>query len=127
MVEIDEVEDGERRRVTWELVFVGVLFVAGFVVRVWGMSHRHGWDENVYLQNAELICCGKSNYNEIDSRPPLLSLLFAGAFRVWHSDYAAYLVTSVMNALGPVFLYLAGRMYVGRRAAGIGRQSRSTR
>jgi 4-amino-4-deoxy-L-arabinose transferase-like glycosyltransferase len=69
------------------------------------------------LQNAELICCGKNNYNEIDSRPPLLSLLFAGAFKVWHSDYAAYFVTAVLNALGPVVLYVAGRRFVGRRAA----------
>jgi hypothetical protein len=116
---MDEAGRGDRRRVALEWAFVGVLFVAAFVVRLWGVSHLHGWDENVYLQNAELICCGKNNYNEIDSRPPLLSILFAAAFRVWHSDYAAYLVTSALNALGPVFLYLAGRMYVGRRAAAI--------
>ena len=79
----------------------------------------HTWDENVYLQNAELMCCGKNNYNEIDSRPPLLSLLFAGVFLLWHSDYAAYVVTALLNALGPVVLYLAGRMIVGRAAAAI--------
>ena len=72
------------------------------------------------LQNAELMCCGKNNYNEIDSRPPLLSLLFAGVFLLWHSDYAAYVVTALLNALGPVVLYLAGRMIVGPgRAAAI--------
>ncbi|MGH9544797.1 MAG: ArnT family glycosyltransferase [Terriglobales bacterium] len=73
----------------------------------------HFWDENVYLQNAELICCGKNNYNEIDSRPPLLSILFAGAFLLWHSDYAAWIVAALMNALGPVFLYLGGRKIAG--------------
>lgn len=99
--------------------FLAVLFAAAFVVRLWGVSRMHGWDENVYLQNAELICCGKTNYNEIDSRPPLLSLLFAGALLLWHSDYAAYVVTAVLNALGPVLLYLAGRRLVGRQAAGI--------
>jgi 4-amino-4-deoxy-L-arabinose transferase-like glycosyltransferase len=119
MVGVDEVGGGERRWIAWERVLVWVLFVGAFAVRLWGVSLRHGWDENVYLQNAELICCGKNNYNEIDSRPPLLSLLFAGAFWVWHSDYAAYVVTALLNALGPVFLYLAGRMFVGRQAAGI--------
>ena len=109
--------EGRRRR--WEWWFVGVVFMGAFLVRVWGVSHRHGWDENVYLLNAQQMCCGGSHYNEIDSRPPLLSLLFAGVFRVWHSDYAAYLLTAGMNALGPVFLYLAGRRFVGRRAAGI--------
>jgi 4-amino-4-deoxy-L-arabinose transferase-like glycosyltransferase len=102
-----------------EPALLALVFLAAFILRLWGISHAHGWDENVYLQNAELICCGKTNYNEIDSRPPLLSLLFAAAFKLWHSDYAAYLVTALLNALGPVFLYLAGRLFVGRRAAAI--------
>jgi 4-amino-4-deoxy-L-arabinose transferase-like glycosyltransferase len=114
-----EVRQEERRRVALEWGFVGALFVAAFLVRVWGVSRMHGWDENVYLLNAQQMCCGGSHYTEIDSRPPLLSLLFAGVFKVWHSDYAAYLLTAAMNALGAVFLYLAGRIYVGRGAAGI--------
>jgi 4-amino-4-deoxy-L-arabinose transferase-like glycosyltransferase len=109
----------DRGRVALERAFVGVLFVGALVVRLWGVSHQHGWDENIYLLNAQQMCCGGSHYNEIDSRPPLLSLIYAGMFRVWHSDYAAWVITAVMNALGPVLLYLAGRRFVGRRAAGI--------
>jgi hypothetical protein len=108
-----------RSRVWTERGLLLLLFAVAFVVRLWGVSRMHGWDENVYLQNAQLICCGKTNYNEIDSRPPVLSLLFAGTFVVWHSDYAAYVVTALLNALGPVLLYLAGKMFVGRRAAAI--------
>jgi 4-amino-4-deoxy-L-arabinose transferase-like glycosyltransferase len=102
-----------RRRVILEYAFVVLLVAAAFVVRVWGLSKMHFWDENVYLQNAELICCGKNNYNELDSRPPLLSVLFAGAFLIWHSDYAAWIVSTLMNALGPAFLYLGGRKIAG--------------
>jgi 4-amino-4-deoxy-L-arabinose transferase-like glycosyltransferase len=108
-----------RRRDSQERTFLVLLFLGALVVRLWGLSHWHGWDENVYLQNALLICCGKNNYNEIDSRPPLLSLLFAGAFRLWRSDYAAWIVTASLNALGPILLYLAGRKLVSRAAAAI--------
>jgi Dolichyl-phosphate-mannose-protein mannosyltransferase len=102
-----------------EIACVVAVFAACALVRLWGMSRVHSWDENVYLQNAELICCGKHNYNEIDSRPPLLSLIFAGAFFLWHSDYFAWIITALLNALGPVLLYLSGRIFVGRRPASI--------
>ncbi len=109
----------KRRFEVVECAFLVLLFVGALLVRLWGLSKMHGWDENVYLQNALLICCGKNNYNEIDSRPPLLSLLFAGAFRLWRSDYAAWILTATLNALGPIFLYLGGRKLVSRAAAAI--------
>ena len=102
-----------------ERVFLAVLLGAGFLVRVWGLQKMHYWDENVYLQNAELICCGTSNYNEIDSRPPLLSLMFAGVMWLRGGELAVWVVTAGMNALGPVMLYVSGRRVVGRRAAAI--------
>ncbi len=102
-----------------EYAFATLLIAAAFVLRLWGIPKMHAWDENVYLQNAELICCGKTNYSEIDSRPPLLSLIYAGIFIFWHSDYAAWIVTALLNAIGSVFLYLGGRAFVGRIAAGI--------
>jgi 4-amino-4-deoxy-L-arabinose transferase-like glycosyltransferase len=118
----DSVVDREtaRRHATYEFAFVFLLAAAAFVLRVWGLSKMHFWDENVYLQNAEVICCGKNNYSELSSRPPLLSILFAGAFLIWNSVYAAAIVTALVNALGPVALYFSGRMIVGRKAAGIG-------
>jgi 4-amino-4-deoxy-L-arabinose transferase-like glycosyltransferase len=79
----------------------------------------HYWDENVYLLNAEYFGFGKAGYMEIASRPPLLSLLFAGIFKVWHSDYAAEIVAAALNALAPTFLYLAGRKTLGKTAAAI--------
>lgn len=102
-----------------ETVFLVWLVAAGFLVRLWPLWQVHFWDEAVYLQNAEVICCGKINYSELNSRPPLLSLLFAGVFLLWHNVYAASILTAALNALGPPFLYLSGRKLVGRAAAAI--------
>ena len=79
----------------------------------------HFWDETVYLQNAEVICCGKHNYSELSSRPPLLSLLYAGAFQLWHHDYMASLLVAGLNALGPLLLYFVGKRLAGRAAGGL--------
>lgn len=102
-----------------EFALLALVVVAAFVLRVWGLSRVRFWDEAVYLQNAEVICCGKTNYSELSSRPPLLSLMFAIVFRAWNSVYAACIVTALMNALGPVFLYLGCRKLMGRTAAAI--------
>src|ERR1017187_8974237 len=116
---IDDGREADRRVAGAEKIFMIVLVAAGFVLRVWGLTRMHTWDENVYLQHAEIICCGKTNYSELDRRPPLLSLLFAGVFLVWNSSYAAAIVTALLNALGAVWTYLSGRMIGGRAAAAI--------
>src|ERR1019366_8787234 len=64
-----------------EFFLLFLLVAAAFLVRIWGISKTHFWDEMVYLQNAQVICCGKINYSELDYRPPLLSLISAGCFR----------------------------------------------
>jgi hypothetical protein len=111
---------GKKQRVILEGVFVLLIVFSAFALRIWGMSKVHFWDEAVYLQNAEVICCDKTNYSELDSRPPLLSLFFAALFLVWHHIYAADIGTALLNALGPALLYLSGRMIVGRIPAVIG-------
>ena len=108
-----------NRKTRPEFVLLLLLVAAAFLVRVWGISRNHFWDEMVYLQNAQVICCGKINYSELEFRPPLISLIFAGVFLLWHHIYAACIVAAFLNALGPVFLYLAGRMSVGRLEAAI--------
>ena len=108
-----------QRRILAELAFLVLLVAAAFLLRLWPISRGHFWDEAVYLQDAEVICCGKINYSELDSRPPLLSLLFAAMFLVWHSAIAANIATALLNALGPVFLYLGGRVFLRRAAAAL--------
>lgn len=102
-----------------EIVFLVLLFAAAFLCRLWPIWKVHFWDETVYLQNAEVICCGKQNYSELSSRPPLLSLLIAGVFLLWHHVYAASLLVAGLNALGPVFAYWAGKMLAGRATGGM--------
>src|ERR1017187_9048160 len=109
-----------RRQVILESTFVVLLVAAAFVLRLWGLSKMHFWDEASYLQNAEVICCGKTNFSELDFRAPLLSLIFAAVFLLWHNIYAADIVTALLNALGPALLYVSGRMVVGRMPAAIG-------
>jgi 4-amino-4-deoxy-L-arabinose transferase-like glycosyltransferase len=119
VVESNCCQNPMKRHAILEWAFIFLIVSAGFALRVWGLSKVHFWDEAVYLQNAEVICCGKMNYSELNSRPPLLSLFFAALFLVWHNIYAADIATALLNALGPLFLYLGGRMVVGRIPAGI--------
>jgi len=97
-----------------------LLFAAAFLIRVWGLSYFHYWDEMVYLQNAKVICCGKTNYSELSFRPPLLSLIFAGAFLIRNHMFSACVVAAALNALAPVLLFLSGRRIVGSLAAALG-------
>src|SRR6266536_1476449 len=110
-------KSGSRRLL--ECTLIALLIAGAFVLRVWPLSKVHFWDEAVYLQNAEVICCAKTNYSELGSRPPLLSIIFAGVFLLWHHIYAANIATALLNSLGPALLYVSGRMVVGRLAAGI--------
>src|ERR1019366_6272245 len=106
-----------KERLEFFLLFL--LVAAAFLVRIWGISKIHFWDEMVYLQNAQVICCGKINYSELDYRPPLLSLIYAGVVLLWRRIYAAGIVTAFLNALGPVFLYLSGGGLMGRLPSAI--------
>jgi 4-amino-4-deoxy-L-arabinose transferase-like glycosyltransferase len=115
----EAIDDGRKTHRRAETIFMILLVAAGFVLRLWGLTRMHTWDENVYLQDAETICCGKTNYSELDRRPPLLSLLWAGIFLLRNSSYAAAIVTALLNALGAVWTYLSGRMIAGRLAAAI--------
>lgn len=96
-----------------------ILVACAFLVRFWGVTRLHYWDENVYLLNAEYFYSGHAGFTEIDYRPPLLSVLFAAAFHAWHSDYAAEVLAALLNAMGPLFMFLAGRRIVGRQAAAV--------
>lgn len=108
-----------RIHVRLEWACIALVVGAAFLVRLWGMTHMHFWDENIYLLNAEYFFSGSAGYTEVDSRPPLLSILFALVYHLWHSDYAAECVTALLNALGPAFLFLAGRRVVSTAAAAI--------
>lgn len=114
------VQAGARRRLralaSSKVVFLTLLGVTALVFRLWPLQIAHWWDETAYLQNAEAIFFGKLNYSELAFRPPLLSILFGLAFKVWHHAFAASLVVAVLNAAGVVFMALAARRLYGRTA-----------
>jgi 4-amino-4-deoxy-L-arabinose transferase-like glycosyltransferase len=116
---LTQFQNSRNRQAVMEFAFVVLLVLAAFTLRIWSISKVHFWDEAVYLQNAEVICCGKVNYSELASRPPLLSLIFGAVFLLWHHVYAACIATALLNALGPALLYISGRMIAGRIPAAI--------
>ena len=97
-----------------EIAFLVLLGTVALGLRLWPLQIAHWWDETAYLQNAEALFFGKSNYSELDSRPPLLSVLFGMAFSIWHNVFAASIVVAVLNAMGVLFLAAAGRALYGR-------------
>lgn len=98
------------------LVLAAIL-IFGLVLRVVPFTYSHFWDETVYLQHAREIVDGRSNYDEFDYRPPALPVLYAAAFLVWDSDYAAHVVQGLVSALGILFCYLFVRRGFGRLEA----------
>jgi 4-amino-4-deoxy-L-arabinose transferase-like glycosyltransferase len=100
-----------------DVLCLTILFIVAATARLWGISKIHYWDEMVYLQNAQAICCGKINYSELAFRPPLISLFYAAIFKFWHSIYAACIGAALLNAAAPVLLFFAGRLSVGRLAS----------
>lgn len=96
-----------HRGVLWGLA-LGI-FMAALLVRVYPIEHYHGWDESSYLQHAERIAFGKSNYDEFAYRPPLLPILIAGAMVLWHTPVVASLLVALLSASVTIALFLLGR------------------
>ena len=107
-----------NREARSESLLLFLLVAAAFLVRIWGISKDHFWDEMVYLQNAQVICCGKINYSELDFRPPLISLIWAA-----RSALAPYLCSLYRHGFSqrtrPGFPLSRRRMSVGRLTAAI--------
>ncbi len=94
------------------LLIILVLLVA-FLVRLFPIRIAHWWDETVYLQNAEVLFSGRTNYNEFSFRPPLLSILFFLGFFIWHSPILASILTAAISVLAPLFIFLIGKKLYG--------------
>jgi 4-amino-4-deoxy-L-arabinose transferase-like glycosyltransferase len=90
-----------------------VICAVAFVVRLFPMQVSHWWDETVYLQNAEVIFSGRTNYDEFILRPPVLSILIAAAFAIHHSAFAAGVLTAALGAAVAGFVFLIGRELYG--------------
>jgi len=85
------------------------IFVIGFFIRFFPIRVGfHYWDECVYLQHAEIISGFRdaSLFNEFDIRPPLLPVLLAVGYQVYHSIVMAHFVISFISSLGILIIFL---------------------
>ena len=98
------------------IIFLFALLVSAFIVRVWPLRYAYWWDETVYLQNADTLL-GAQNYNEFDVRPPVISLVMAAGFLLWHHPFAADMLLALLSALAAPFIYLAARELYGDKTA----------
>ncbi|MFA6022851.1 MAG: glycosyltransferase family 39 protein [Candidatus Pacearchaeota archaeon] len=90
------------------ILFIAIIILF-FIISIFPIRIYHWWDETVYLQNAEVLFSGRTNYDEFSFRPPLLSILFAGIFFIWHSPIAASILTTTLCILAPIFIFLIGK------------------
>lgn len=91
------------------IILLIVFILIFFFIRLFPIRTSHWWDETVYLQNAEVIFSGRTNYDEFSFRPPLLSILFAFIFIFWHSTFSASIMTAAICTLTPLFIFLIGK------------------
>jgi 4-amino-4-deoxy-L-arabinose transferase-like glycosyltransferase len=91
-----------------------IIFFVGFLIRFFPVrtdSTFHYWDETVYLQHAE-IWGGyrENNYNEFGFRPPLLPLLIALGYRVYHSVITAHFIVAIVSSLGIITTFFLSKL-----------------
>ncbi len=95
-----------NKKIFW-LLFL--LVAAGFSLRIF-LTDCYYWDELVYLQHAEILSGNKAdNYNELDFRPPLLSIMVSGAYVFWHNPLIGNILVSLMASFSVLIIYLAGK------------------
>jgi 4-amino-4-deoxy-L-arabinose transferase-like glycosyltransferase len=101
-----------RRESNGMLFLAAAIFALAFLLRLLPISIYHSWDESIYLQHAERMYSGKDNYDELGIRPPLLPLIIAAGFHLWHSPImASFLVALISAAMAPAAYFAARRLH----------------
>jgi 4-amino-4-deoxy-L-arabinose transferase-like glycosyltransferase len=90
-----------------------ILFLLGFFLRIF-LTNCYYWDEIVYLQHADIFSGKINNYNEFDIRPPLISLIFAGLFKIWNNPLIANLFLTFISSLSIILIYFLGKELFNR-------------
>jgi len=98
----------KKKQVIFVIFLIG-LIITSFFIRLIPIRLAHFWDETVYLQHAEMMFSGRTNFDELSFRPPLLSILFYLAFFIKHSVISASVVTALFGATISLFIFLIGR------------------
>ncbi|MFC1666158.1 ArnT family glycosyltransferase [Nanoarchaeota archaeon] len=90
-------------------ILAGLILVLMFLLRFFPLRLIHWWDETVYLQHAEIMFSGRTNFSELAFRPPLLSIFFFLGFFIKHSVVIASIITAFLGVLVPVVIFLIGK------------------
>ena len=99
------------------LVLLLILFIFAAYLRIFPLQYSHFWDEAVYLQHARMFIEGRTNYSELDMRPPFISVLYAFGFLIWDNIYVANIVQGLITALVVPISYLFMRENFTQRSA----------
>lgn len=116
MVKREEMKNKPFNRRLLLTLFLCALLVSAFIVRIWPMRYAYWWDETVYLQNADTLL-GAQNYNEFSVRPPVISIVIATGFLLWHHPFTADILLALLSALAAPFICLAARELYGDKTA----------
>ena len=103
-----------KKRLLIITIIVAIL-VFSFLLRLWPLQVSHWWDETVYLQNSEVIFSGRTNFDEFWLRPPMLSIIFAGSYFIYHHLFTAAVMVALLGTLGVFFVYLLGKELFNER------------
>jgi 4-amino-4-deoxy-L-arabinose transferase-like glycosyltransferase len=85
-----------------------LILVLALVLRLYPLEQWHEWDESVYLMHAEHMVGGKTNYNEFFYRPPILPIIIAAGFLIWHHVFMASIVVALATSAVALGMYLVG-------------------
>ncbi|MCD6414651.1 MAG: glycosyltransferase family 39 protein [Candidatus Diapherotrites archaeon] len=88
------------------IVILLVVLTVGFYLRFIPVNENHFWDECVYLLNAEVIWTGSAPYQELNYRPPLISILISP---FWDNPTIALAIVATLSSLLVVSTFLLGR------------------
>ncbi len=106
----------KTKKIKKEFLFILILLLIGFSLRIF-LTTCYYWDELIYLQHAEILSGKENNYNEFDFRPPLLSILIAGLYSLWHNPIIANIFVSLLATFSALFAYLAAKEMFNMKVA----------
>ena len=92
------------------VVFLVLLFIVSFSLRLFPLRDYCFWDECSYLQNADVLFGFKdNNYDEFFYRPLLISVFFGIGFIFWHHIFTASIITALLGSIGVILFYFIGK------------------
>jgi 4-amino-4-deoxy-L-arabinose transferase-like glycosyltransferase len=91
----------------WQILLL--LFTISFALRLYIDTSYFFWDESVYLLNAKWFAIGKSEYNEINSRPLLVSFFLSFFYGLKNFEVISRIILIFLNSLSIPVIFLLGR------------------